>query len=400
MSFREEIISEYRQNGISAATEWIYERGLQISLSPVANFLTNDYNPLIIDDQELYRICQDKGKVFEYDSAKKIEKPLPDSYDYIDSKIMNQQGNFTITKPYVGTTEAKLLGTYPLVVINGKFPIEPLGSPQVLVANIYNTIKDISRDPGLISNPETDHFDSAVLLYNAWNKGYFHWTAETLTRLEGVERYRKETGNSPPLIIGPNPTSFQLESLDLLGYSEEDLIFWDSEYATVDKLILPTSRREADHRSWSALSTGWLRERMRSEALKRVSKNRFTSNVYITRNDASARQVVNEEAVMECLEKYGFERYTLSEMSVAETVALFSQADTIVAPHGAGLTDLIYSDEVSVIELLRGNSNTRVYYSLSKQHGFWYGCLHCHSVGPDLRVNVRDLEQMIQEATS
>lgn len=55
---------------------------------------------------------------------------------------------------------------------------------------------------------------------------------------------------------------------------------------------------------------------------------------------------------MNPLEKLNFVKYVLSELSFRDQVRLFANADIIVDPHGTGLTNLIYSTDVNVVELL------------------------------------------------
>lgn len=107
----------------------------------------------------------------------------------------------------------------------------------------------------------------------------------------------------------------------------------------------------------------------------------------------------NEKEIIDILsKKYNFERYYLEEMTVAETVSLFSQAEVIVGPHGAGLTDIIFADDAAVIELFRGTANTRVYFSLAKQLDLWYGCIHGDRIGSDIEIDIRELQDTIDAA--
>lgn len=47
----------------------------------------------------------------------------------------------------------------------------------------------------------------------------------------------------------------------------------------------------------------------------------------------------------------GFVAYTLEDMSFSDQVRLLSQAEMVVAAHGAGLTNIIFSQNLIVIEL-------------------------------------------------
>jgi len=52
---------------------------------------------------------------------------------------------------------------------------------------------------------------------------------------------------------------------------------------------------------------------------------------------------------------------------------LFSQAEIVVAPHGAGLTNILFAENLIVIELLVHMLFQA--FSLAKVLGFHYGCL-------------------------
>ncbi|MGB3556543.1 MAG: glycosyltransferase family 61 protein [Jannaschia sp.] len=77
-----------------------------------------------------------------------------------------------------------------------------------------------------------------------------------------------------------------------------------------------------------------------------------TRRLYISRGDAAKRRLLNEAELLPILENEGFEILTLECMPVAQQLALFREALVIVAPHGAGLTNMIWSDRPTIIELL------------------------------------------------
>jgi capsular polysaccharide biosynthesis protein len=68
----------------------------------------------------------------------------------------------------------------------------------------------------------------------------------------------------------------------------------------------------------------------------------FPQKIYINRLDSAARRLLNETDVIECAEAHGFTSLSLSPLSVAEQVALFTNATHIIAPHGAGGTNILF----------------------------------------------------------
>src|SRR5690606_39867557 len=66
---------------------------------------------------------------------------------------------------------------------------------------------------------------------------------------------------------------------------------------------------------------------------------------------ARRRRLVNEEALITALAAHDIVAVTLEEMTFVEQVRLFAEAELIVALHGAGLANLVFSDAVHVVEI-------------------------------------------------
>ncbi|SIS00691.1 glycosyltransferase family 61 protein [Natronorubrum thiooxidans] len=351
-----------------------------------------------ITREELYDRVKRNGSVIDYGEFGSVTVSRPDAYAGELLEMNRWIGTHSISKPFVGTVpDTRLVGSPPLAFAGTKYISDASVSRNVQTLNIIDSIRETPRRL-LSGNGRGDSLEEAVLLHHSWVDGYFHWVAESLTRLEGVEQYRAETGRKPKLIVGPDLTSFQRESLELLGYNEDDLVNWRSAHCTVDRLVVPSMRREIDPPNPSPFSHEWLRGQLREDALEAVDTSRFSERVYISRTDAATRRVINDEAVGNVLEDYGFESYRLTEMSVQETVALFAQADCVVAPHGAGLTDLIHTDDAAVVEFMPRDRVNGIFFMLAKQVGGWYGYLDCERPNNDMYVDTADLEAILEAA--
>ena len=74
--------------------------------------------------------------------------------------------------------------------------------------------------------------------------------------------------------------------------------------------------------------------------------------VYVTRRDSANRVLVNEEDVIATVERAGFEIVNLSGLDLVAQARVFASASHIIAPHGAGLSNLVFcSRSVAVCEL-------------------------------------------------
>lgn len=389
-----------KKKGIVPALKWIGRDAATSVFHPASYRLIDSFSSRMVDQAGLEERLQDNGTIEYYDQDRTVQIELPAGRDHVEI-FSERVGTYTIRQPFVGELRGvTLVGSYPIPIDRrNNVVLEAIGNPEVLTLNVAHSALDVMRNPWEKEMVDTDPIDSAVLLYNDWNRGYYHWTVEMLTRLEGVEKYREQTGESPKLIVGPDPSRFQLQTLALLGYDENDLIRWDCWKRKVDKLIVPSMRRELNPGTVSPIAYQWLRERMRTAAgiSDRASEMDFSKRVYISREDAPRRRIVNEDEVLGVLSDYGFEKYVLSEHSVAENVQLFAQAETIVAPHGAGLTDIIYADDVTVIELFRSNDVRPSYYVLSEMLDHRYRYQLCDYEGPNLVVDPDQLESIVAD---
>jgi hypothetical protein len=108
-----------------------------------------------------------------------------------------------------------------------------------------------------------------------------------------------------------------------------------------------------------------------------------TKRIYVSRNDARLRRVLNEKSFMPKLEALGFQRVLLADEPIARQVALFRQAEIVVAPHGAGLAHIAWCKPgTKIIEFFpspegprgRVRNATYDYWLLSRLLGLDYTC--------------------------
>ncbi|UII27787.1 glycosyltransferase family 61 protein [Fulvivirga maritima] len=228
---------------------------------------------------------------------------------------------------------------------------------------------------------------------------YFHWVVDCLPLLQAVQH---DLGNVI-VIINKNPKQFQIDSLQLLGVAKENIMEWNYEKALIKELIVPQFRRVTSDLDdlFSPLAINWLR----NSIFRGVDLTpRYHTKVYISRSKNSFRKVVNEAEIDEMLSAKGFFKYYLEDMSFSDQVNLFYNADVIISPHGASMTNLIFMSEKSkVIELLFLNEGYwySLYYLLAAAIGVKYTFLKCEEFNYirnqkfDLKVDPTKLLKLI-----
>lgn len=231
----------------------------------------------------------------------------------------------------------------------------------------------------------SETLDVACPLVTLW-PNYYHWVAECLPKLHTLEHYQQQTGRKPTLVLPSAPSSWMIESLELAGYGSDDWVICDDQVYKVDKLVFPTYPDPAPEQCF------WLRQRISDE--NRSYEN--TERIYISRENATRRRVANRSEVLELLSRYGFESYKLEELKVKDQIELFNNAEVVVAPHGAGVVNTIFSRDPIIIELF-GRKRKTTFYRLAKMLDLTYDWLFCEPKGCDIQVNVNQLETKVEQ---
>lgn len=218
---------------------------------------------------------------------------------------------------------------------------------------------------------------------------YYHWLIETAPKIRYGEAYERATGAEVTLLVPGDAPPYVDETLELLDWSSDGIVRATAPLYRVERLLVPSfpEPRIDDYR--------WLRTRILGSPSDRSPPTADPPNVYISRSDAIERRVVNEPAVVSMLREYGFESYRLEERSVAENARLFSEADLVVAPHGAGLADIVFSEDCAVVELF-GSKVKQPYELLAETLGLEYGSVICEPRSTDIVVDVDELEATVR----
>ncbi|OWY67141.1 capsular biosynthesis protein [cyanobacterium TDX16] len=308
-------------------------------------------------------------RVFQFNAGEAIVINHPCKGSDQIREILNTTGQHSLSQPFVIEVEnAKLVGAIAIGFDEaGNIISETIsGNPDCIK---YIPAQTLLSEK--LSNWTAPQLEAACSLTN-WNSGYFHWLIDCLTRLEGIEYYQAQTGIKPTLIIHANPQEWQKESLRLLGYNPDDCIEWNDSSVKVKKLVVPSFRRE--HNIISPTACEWLRQRLLSNLPDNTSIP-LSPRIYISRPKSAGRNIINEEDVMAILAPLGFIAYTMEELSFVDEIKLFSQAEIVIAPHGAGLTNIIFASQKLIVIDLFGSFGTPCFFALAQALGFYYGCL-------------------------
>jgi Glycosyltransferase 61 len=214
--------------------------------------------------------------------------------------------------------------------------------------------------------PATEHLDgiaAPIVLRPWWVNAYYHWMFEVLPRLHLLLESRWQ---SDMYVMHGVRAPFQYETLEAVGITDSALVKIDRPRRLTADAILVTPVLESLVPLWAC--------RFLRKMFLEPPEFHGTSRIYVSREAAlRGRRVENEEEVLAALRPYGFAKVVLERLSVQEQARVFAEAGCVVAPHGGGLTNLVFCcPGTNVIELFSPGYVHPLYWMLSNRQGLKY----------------------------
>jgi len=223
------------------------------------------------------------------------------------------------------------------------------------------------------------HLERATWFAERVYDNHSHWLTAHLPKLLLL----KERGALGDVLLPPERTDAIDGALRMLGLEPE---------------AFPTFRMDRPILVGELTVVGT--DRFRPELIRKVQEAyadpavEAHRRVYISRARASRRRLANEDAVWPIFSRRGFERVFMEDLPFEAQVRLMRETAVLAAPHGAGLTNMIFCAEgtriVEIADLGFPNPN---FYALASALGHPYWIVQAESVGEgrpldkDLRVD-------------
>jgi capsular polysaccharide biosynthesis protein len=205
--------------------------------------------------------------------------------------------------------------------------------------------------PPLIRTDKT-----VALLNHPASKNYYHWLLEAIARIHLLQKVKIKIDK---YIVNHRSLPFQIKTLAACGIPAEKIIQpHDRFHLQAHKLIVP---------SYVNLPNSWSCKYVRNLLLPHMAFHNEVGyeRIYIRRK--ASRRVVNEHEIIGLLEKYGFKVVELESLPLDRQIRLFYSATIIVAPHGAGLANLVFCQpNTRVIELFTPSFMEPHYWLISR----------------------------------
>lgn len=212
---------------------------------------------------------------------------------------------------------------------------------------------------------------SVAVIASPGGNVYAHWFCDIMPRLMLLKKHCI-LENVNKIIMSFSRLDFQLETLERLGLKEERIINCIDEtefHLKARTLFVPSYPNE------HGTVNKWASDEIKSIFLNDYHNfSQKKNRIFITRSKAIGRRMINEEEVFNFLKKeYGFVKMYAEDYKTIEKARIFNDAECIVAPHGGGLTNIIFcSPGCRIVDIFPPGDFTTYFWSLANANHLEY----------------------------
>lgn len=202
------------------------------------------------------------------------------------------------------------------------------------------------RQDGMVNLPDSQIAHSIGLGWHAASGGYanyYHWTLDILPKLQVVPFTGDVFAGS--LIFPPTGAAFASDIESLVAQAGGTILSLAAgEMARVEELGFIANMTGAGFAPHPCLSPFFDRVAAASGANPLPARR-----LYISRTGAARRRLRNEAELIALLQPLGYDICDPATLSLRDQIELFSCATHIVAPHGAGLANILFCGPGTVL---------------------------------------------------
>ncbi len=238
---------------------------------------------------------------------------------------------------------------------------------------------------------------TAVYIFSLSAENFWHFLYDCIPRIYSAILARS---NQKLTVLVPDslPDSFR-ELLDcVLPNNFQTIYIPKGSWVKVDRLVMPSYVSRCEN----GFLPSQYYEYIRSCVFKKYDLTPLenpTERIYISRANAKHRRILNEDQIIQYLANYGFKPVVLEKMSFRQQVELFTKAEIIVAPHGAGLATTLFSGKIKILVLYPESCPTPFFFTqfkgLGQEH---YFIVHDQfDENADFEVDLSEFKRVLHE---
>jgi capsular polysaccharide biosynthesis protein len=242
-----------------------------------------------------------------------------------------------------------------------------------------------------MTGDRVQHYARATWMLERAYHNHSHWLTAHLPKLLLL----KERAMLSHVLMPLHYSGVMEASMRMIGIDPEAFLRFDPDRPVhVDELTLVgTDRFDPAH----------MREVRAAFADSDLAARAPDRRIFISRERSRGRRITNERDLWAMLHRRGFEKVFMEDLPFPAQVRMMQQARILLAPHGAGLTNMLFCPVGShVVEIADPGFPNPNFYALAAGLGLGYWLLNAqagkadHPLDRDLTVDVAGVEEVLE----
>ncbi|WP_346960002.1 glycosyltransferase family 61 protein [uncultured Arthrobacter sp.] len=212
-----------------------------------------------------------------------------------------------------------------------------------LVRESRYLVKNLERRVELSLRDETVVLDDSIAWIIAGNasskSNYWHWFAQILPAILHSRDLGKSLGRTRFGVITESLKEWQIESLLVLGINRDSIVEINQfQHARAATLFYSSFLSGV-----SVFADNIYRREIRRIFIDWAGQNNAApGKIVVSRRDTNKRPLMNEDLLHAELALSGFKVMTGGSLTLREQIQAFQGASVVIAPHGAGSTNVLF----------------------------------------------------------
>ena len=236
------------------------------------------------------------------------------------------------------------------------------------------------------------------------HNNYAHWMLDVLPRIKLL--LSKMLISEIKNIYVTKLNKFQNQSFSFLGLKSFKIIDPNIFRHVKADQIISVSHPYYFKKTWFYAQSNlpsWIIKFLRNDISKKVKfKKKSYKRIFIDRSDSlqNHSKLINNNEVIKYLKSKRFKCLRLTELNLKDQISIFKNCNTIIAPHGAGLTNIAFCKKnTKVIEIIPEDNKNFLFKRISKINKLKYKSIYLDKIynnkNGDMHLNLDDLKKYL-----
>ena len=222
------------------------------------------------------------------------------------------------------------------------------------------------------------HLAGRTFLLGGWDN-YYHYLTENLASFVALETLGQSWADFDHVLVSLPVKPFQKELLQLMDIPREKIRYLEEhDHFQCEQLCYASGNHYLTPHHVDCLRAFFERTILRTNTERGL-------RLYISRSNKRGG-IENEADLWQFLKNREFHKVILDEETMTKQICLFRSRALVVAPHGAGLTNVLFMPKGGKVLKLRNpffqTYTADAYFRLSSLSSHLYGAFYCQPTGP------------------